>query len=227
MFWTTMTCEMVRKELVAYRDGELRERDRTRIAAHLSGCPSCAQEEAQLARVSQLLTNLERISPSPDFAATFWRRLAQESQVEQENRFVRWWREWLADWQLLPALAGAASLLIFLGYVLSVRPTAPTTPPAAPSPENIPTQIVEQPELFTNYRIIVDLDQLAHFDEIAAVESDVEPASEVAQGEDLPPPLLENPSFFVHYPMLQQMEQLQNFEAVLDLPDDEDQQHRG
>ena len=109
-----MTCETIRKELVAYRDGELLERDRAQIAAHLSTCAACAREEARLARVSQLLTTLERVTPSPDFAATFWRRLEQEGQGERESGFARWWREWLAGWQLMPALAGAASLLVFL-----------------------------------------------------------------------------------------------------------------
>ena len=48
-----MTCETIRKELVAYRDGELRERDRAQIAAHLSTCAACAREEARLSALSR------------------------------------------------------------------------------------------------------------------------------------------------------------------------------
>src|SRR5229473_2204397 len=65
-----MTCETIRSHLVAYRDGELPEPDRAHVAAHLSTCPVCTREDAQLAGVHQLLTNLERITPSPDSADT-------------------------------------------------------------------------------------------------------------------------------------------------------------
>jgi len=225
-----MTCETIRKELVAYRDGELRERDRAQIAAHLSTCAACAREEARLVRVSQLLTTLERVTPSPDFAATFWRRLEQEGQAERESGFARWWREWLTGWQLMPALAGAASLLVFLSYVLSSRPPTTTTPSAPPSASlkvNVPAPVAEKPGLFVNYGIIADLDKLAHFDEVAALENAPQDASTLARTEDLPPALVENPNLFVHYPILEKMEQLQNFEAVLDLPAGEDEQRRG
>jgi len=225
-----MTCETIRKELVAYRDGELLERDRAQIAAHLSTCAACAREEARLARVSQLLTNLERVTPSPDFAATFWRRLEQEGQVERESWFARWWREWLTGWQLMPALAGAASLLVFLSYVLSSRPPTTTTlptPQSASRSVDLPAPVAKKPGLFVNYGIIADLDKLAHFDEVAALENAPQDASTLARAEDLPPALVENPNLFVHYPILEKMEQLQNFEAVLDLPAGEDEQRRG
>ena len=78
-----------------------------------------------------------------------------------------------------------------------------------------------------NYGIIADLDKLAHFDEVAALENAPQDVSTLARAEDLPPVLVENPSLFVHYPTLKQMEQLQNFEAVLDLPAGEDEQRRG
>ena len=225
-----MTCKTIRKELVAYRDGELRERDRAQIAAHLSTCAACAREEARLVRVSQLLTTLERVTPSPDFAATFWRRLEQEGQVERDSWFARWWREWLTGWQLMPALAGAASLLVFLSYVLSSHPPTTPTPSAPPSASlkvNVPAPVAEKPGLFVNYGIIADLDKLAHFDEVAALENAPQEASTLARTEDLPPALVENPNLFVHYPILEKMEQLQNFEAVLDLPAGEDEQRRG
>src|SRR5437764_12871515 len=103
-----MTCKTIRKELVAYRDGELRERDRAQIAAHLSTCATCARAEARLVRVSQLLTTLERVTPSPDFAPTFWRRLEQAGQAERASWATRRCRERPSGWQMMPVLAGAA-----------------------------------------------------------------------------------------------------------------------
>jgi hypothetical protein len=220
-----MSCETIRTELVAYRDGELSNGERARVAAHLRTCPTCAQEEVQLARVSQLLTTLERVTPSPDFETTFWRRLEQENPVEQESWLVRWWREWLGGWQWAPALAAAASFLILFSYIFSDRLV--TTIPPVPPQEEVPSQLANQPDLFVHYPIIANLDRFAHFDEIAALQSRPEPESELASEEELPPKLLENPSFFVHYPILQRMDELQNLEAVLGDPSDKDKQRRG
>jgi hypothetical protein len=231
-----MTCETIRPHLVAYRDGELPEQDRACVADHLSTCPVCTREEAQLARVHQLLTNLERITPSPDFAATFWQRLEQEGrsrQEEPESRLARWWREWRersSGWQLAPALAGAASLLIFLSYILFSRLGTTPTPPAQPVSQvaaAVPAPLVEKPGFFVNYQVIADLDKLSHFDEIAAVELPGGHDTEVASEENLPPDLLKDPGFFVHYPLLQNMEKLENLEAVLDLPTEGGEHNRG
>lgn len=232
-----MSCETIRIHLVAYRDGELSEQDRARVVAHLSTCPACRREEERLARVSHMLTNLERITPSPDFAAAFWRRLEQEDhgrQEEPESRWARWWRELregLAGWQWTPALAAAASLLIFLSYILSSRPTTTSTPPTQPAAHvaaaDVPAPVAKEPGLFVNYRVIADLDKLNHFDEIAAVQVPGEHNTELASEENLPPELMKDPGFFVHYPILKKMEQLENLEAVLDAPVEGESHGRG
>ena len=90
-----MICEKIRNELVAYRDGELSERDHARVAQHLGTCSACHQEDAQCALVGRLVSTMERITPSADFAANFRLRLAQEDYAPQESGFVRWWRDWL------------------------------------------------------------------------------------------------------------------------------------
>jgi hypothetical protein len=230
-----MTCETIRIHLVAYRDGELPEQERTRVAAHLSGCSACTREEAQLTRVNQMLAGLERITPSPDFAATFWRRLEQEGQSRQEepeSRLAQWWREWresLSSWQLTPVLAGAASLLVFLGYILSSRPVMTPTPLTQPVSQvaDVPAPLVEKPGFFVNYQVIADLNKLSHLDEVAAVQLPGERDTELVSEGDLPPDLLKDPGFFVHYPLLQKMEKLENLEAVLDLPTEGDEHNRG
>jgi hypothetical protein len=237
-----MICETIKPYLVAYRDGELPERERAQVAAHLSTCPACTREEAQLARVSQMLRGMERIAPSPDFAATFWRRLEQEDHrvepEEMESPFARWLRdvqEWLTGWRLAPALAAAASLLVFFSFLLSGRFTTTPTPPAPQTAKvaeegtgDAPAPLVEKPDFFVNYRIITDLDRLSHLEEIAAVElPTTAQETELASEDNLPPELLKDPSFFVQYPMLQKMDELQNLEAVLSLPGEGNEQTRG
>jgi len=231
-----MICETIRPHLVAYRDGELSEQDRSRVTAHLNACPACTREAKQLGRVDQMLINLERITPSPDFAATFWQRLEQEgqsSQEQRESRLARWWgglREGLTSWQWTPALAGVASLLVFLSYMLTGRPTTTPISPAQPAVQvvaAVPPPVTKEPGLFVNYNVLADLDKLNYFDEIAAVQLPGAHDTELASEENLPPELLKDPSFFVHYPILKKMEELKDLETVLDLPAKGDEHIRG
>jgi hypothetical protein len=231
-----MICETIKPHLVAYRDGELSEQDRSRVTAHLNACPACTREEKQLGRVEEMLINLERITPSPDFAATFWHRLEQEGQSSQEqpeSRLARWWRglrEDLTSWQWTPALAGAASLLVFLSYMLTGRPTTTPTAPVQPAVQvvaAVPPPVAKEPGLFVNYNVLAELDKLNHFDEIAAVQLPGAHDTELANEENLPPELLKDPSFFVHYPILKKMEELKDLETVLDLPAKGDEHIRG
>lgn len=237
-----MTCEEIRSELIAYRDGELLEQDRARVAAHLKTCPTCTQEEVRLARVDLLLTGLERITPSPDFAATFWRRLEQEGQIEPESRWAQWWREWresVARWQMLPALAGAASVLVFFAYLYSSGPDRVTTSASAPrslagpmakkeaaAGADAPPQLAEKLGFFLNYTAIADLEKFSRFDEIAAVGLPAEHETELTDS-DIPKEVLENPRLFTHYPILKDMEKLQNLEAVLPSPTQDKEEHHG
>jgi hypothetical protein len=230
-----MTCEEIREELVAYQDGELSEQDRKQVAAHLSTCVACHQEAALLARVGQMFSGMERVIPSPDFAATFWQRLEQERQAKPANRFAHWWhelRESLTSWNLTPALVGAASVLIFF-VALAQRPERSTSTsvslpsvgekaqdqarPVASPARTVPAEVVEETELFVDYQMITEMDKFTRFEEIAVVDLPTEQPVEVAEGE-LPKDVLENAEFFAQYPILQQMEQLENFDAVLAAP---------
>lgn len=235
-----MTCEKIRNELVAYRDGELSERDHARVAQHLGTCAACNQTDAQFALVGQLVSKMECITPSADFAANFRLRLAQEDYTPQESGFVSWWRDLLSSWQLTPVLVGAASVLIFFGYWFTNRSETPSTLPTIEAPAQVavtipapPEPVAERPVFFANYNVLANMEKLAHFEEIAAAQEQAEtaPAKAVAElekeerTEDLPPALLRDPSFFADYPMLRQMEKLQNMEAVLTVPTEGDSQN--
>lgn len=242
-----MTCESIQEELVAYRDGELSEHEQFSIATHLATCAECAREEAQLIKMAGFLTSMERITPSPNFATSFWERIEQEKArgtvqppsrlPVQGNAFVRWWQELratLTTWQVVPAFAAAASVLIFFGYLMTSSSKPPSVVKApqeksaanAPAPEAL-ANVAEKLEFFVNYKVIADLERLSHFDEIAEVELPGTQAVEVAQEEEVPPDVLQNPSFFTHYPLLKRMEQLQSLEAVLDNPTGENEQNQG
>jgi len=136
-------------------------------------------------------------------------------------------------------LAGAASILVFFGYIVSDRgptggqptgnnpPPVNTSPPVKrpPTPE-VPALVREKAGLFVNYRVIADLEKFSRFDEIAAVQLPEEPPTSIAEN-DIPRDLLEKPGFFANYPMLQKMEELKNLETVLDAPPDGNDKSHG
>ncbi|MGE0679998.1 MAG: anti-sigma factor [Candidatus Binatia bacterium] len=249
-----MTCEFFQEELVAYRDGELPEQEREQIAVHLKTCAECAHEEIQLTRVEHLLATMERMTPSPNFVATFWKRLEQEQTQAsthllsiapvQEHPLVRWWRELresMEAWQVAPALAAVASLLVFFAYFFTIPSTQ--TPTETPPPmltlapqelavvstktasPGVPADLTGRLALYTNYNIISDLEQFSHLEEIAAVKLPTENITEIVKEDDIPPELLQNPSFFAHYPILERMDKLQNLESVLGTPATEEDPH--
>jgi hypothetical protein len=232
-----MICEEIREELVAYQDGELAEQDRNHVAIHLSTCPACTQEAASLARIGQMFGSLERVTPSPDFAANFWRRLEHERQPQRESRFAQWWRELresMTNWPLTPALVGVASVLIFFAAfsqkpertfltsrpdsLVTKKPETKAKPVMAEEPTvTVPAELIEKSDLFIDYMMIAELDRFARFEEIAAVDLSREEPIEVTEA-DIPKEVLDDPGFFAHYPILQQLERLKNLDAVLASP---------
>ena len=103
----------VKTLLFSYLDGELNERERHLVQAHLDRCPACRKELDYTRRVRALLTPKEEVELNP----YFWTRLS--ARLEQEGRQVRRWAglEW-AFRRLTPALIGVTVVLLM---VLSVR----------------------------------------------------------------------------------------------------------
>jgi hypothetical protein len=239
-----MICEEIREELVAYQDGELTEQDRRHVTIHLSTCPVCTQEAASLAGIRQMFGSLERVTPSPDFAANFWQRLEHERQPQPENRFAQWWhelRESMTNWYLTPALVGVASVLIFFAALaqkpdrtlltsgpapLITKGPGDVSKPVGSKEPTVPAEVIEKSDLFTDYNIITELDRFARFEEIAAVDLSTEQPIEVTEA-DIPKEVLDDPGFFAHYPILQQLERLKNFDSVLASPSQNEAETQG
>lgn len=239
-----MICEEIREELVAYQDGELAEQDRKHVTIHLSTCPACTQEAASLARIGQMFVSLERVTPSPDFAANFWQRLEHERQPQPENRFAQWWRELresMTNWYLTPALVGVASVLIFFAAfsqkpdrtlltsgpdsLITEKPETVAKPAMSKEP-TVPADVMEKSDLFIDYTMIAELDRFARFEEIAAVDLSTEQPIEVTEA-DIPKEVLDDPGFFAHYPILQQLERLKDLDAVLATPSQNEAEPQG
>ena len=63
-----MNCEEAQELLSAYVDGQLEERDRACVQAHLQDCPSCAEEQEGFSRVNELLDSWDLVEPPAGLA---------------------------------------------------------------------------------------------------------------------------------------------------------------
>jgi anti-sigma factor RsiW len=108
--------------LAAFADGDLRERDREAVEAHLAECEQCSQELVLARRAVTALSGLEEM-PAP---------LGLATPAIQQAKPVRRWGERL-QWA---AGIGAAAALIGVFAVIAIRSgtdVAPTSDAAGPA----------------------------------------------------------------------------------------------
>jgi anti-sigma factor RsiW len=205
-------CEAIAEDLVAFVDGELPEAERAPVEAHVAGCLACRREIERIAKVSALVAGLPRIEPSAELEERMrWRLAAGASAADAAARTRRrGWRPVFWGVPVLAAAAAIAlvwywsmvrptpnGLLAPRGRQVAVAPARPDRTEqlagereteravaAAPglSPEDLPPDLVEHPELFLRYPVVRRLNKLEHFEEVRQ-HPDIEPLGEIA-----PPP---------------------------------------
>lgn len=79
-----MKCQKIKKRLSVFVDGEVKEKEKNKILAHLSTCTYCAQEVKTLFSLQALLVEEEKetIKPSPYFTNKLEQRIAQLEKKE-------------------------------------------------------------------------------------------------------------------------------------------------
>jgi anti-sigma factor RsiW len=110
-----MKCRIVRRKLIAYLDGELRERQRILIEEHLSQCDKCREEAGLLVKTSNFLKNWENIEPSENLEANFWRRVSSEKEREALSQPIL---RQLTRFALPAAVAAALTAGVILGNLV-------------------------------------------------------------------------------------------------------------
>src|SRR6516165_4126507 len=98
------------EELMAYRDGETR--DRAGIAAHLEECPECARQLEQIEAVLSALNALPVPEPGEDYGQRVWRQIAP---LLPEKK-AKWW-EGLFLPRRMVALGTVAALVLLAFFV--------------------------------------------------------------------------------------------------------------
>lgn len=146
------------KQISPLLDGGLPSNKERSMRAHISACPTCRQEIADLQQVDALLTMVPQIEPSRGFEQTFFRKVAAlEEKTAARQRF---WASLFSGWRPVAAAGTAAILIGVLTFYAGVDD---------PGPGPADLMIVEQMELFQEYEIIEHLDLMEHWEEITAM----------------------------------------------------------
>jgi anti-sigma factor RsiW len=94
--------------LSSFLDGDLSPAEAGRIAEHVAQCPECRRTLTDMRSIRNAARALERLEP-PDRT---WQAIQERVRGRRADRRVRRLPAWL--WVGLPALAGAAVLLVVL-----------------------------------------------------------------------------------------------------------------
>lgn len=101
---------MTEEELLAYRDGESREREG--YAAHLNECADCRRE---IDRIDAVLAALNAM-PVPDPGEDFSRRVWQQISPRLSEKRAHWWQSLFVPRRMLAF--GAMAALILLAFFI-------------------------------------------------------------------------------------------------------------
>ena len=88
-----MHCDRYRKMLHLYRAGELTERERAELQAHLRTCRRCATEQEKILRADQHIEEIRRISPTLErpgvLAERIMTSLRQSEEMSNRNSLTQ------------------------------------------------------------------------------------------------------------------------------------------
>ena len=99
---TTAFCAKIQAWLSAYLDGELDDRRRSEMDAHLAICSDCREELAALQRTSAVLRCWQTPEVDPQLSVTFTERLAKHAAQPDRREFA------------YPRLAWAGAMVVVL-----------------------------------------------------------------------------------------------------------------
>lgn len=210
---STLDCEAIGEELVAFLDDELDDATRRPIASHVATCLVCRREVDRLTVVRRWIGDLPTVEPSPAFTEGLWDKIAAEATRSVPVPNVRVLRPW--RWAV-PALAAAA--VVALAFSSLLRTTEHSTkdpatePPqrvAAPAPAN---RKPDAPVVMAHPAAPKDGPANEDASPQVAAANAVRP--EDLRPEDLPPGLLEHPELFLRLPVVRRLETLEHIDAV-------------
>jgi Putative zinc-finger len=149
-----MECDRDREEIAAFVDGELEPASHAGLESHLETCAGCRELVAAERRLGEMFAALPPVTPSGDFEARFWARVARERDAAAPGMLARI----AAFFTLGRALALGALTAVALAFALDLSrgPFAPTSPPAAGPAETTTAAKTAKSEPDPDVRIVTN-----------------------------------------------------------------------
>lgn len=159
--------------LIPYLRGELRGRERARMAAHLDGCAPCRTQADALARTLRLIAQQVEELPTPEWAA--YRAELQRKLDARETATRRWWQPTLVWGSFAAAGVAAVALLTLVALHRGGPGSQPSIGPLALADPDVDVIGRTDVGLLRNYPLVERLDMLdndnydviEHLDELA------------------------------------------------------------
>jgi anti-sigma factor RsiW len=153
-------CKKIEKDLTAYLDGELAEKQSLAVSGHLEICPGCRREFQILRESMALAREWNDIRPSAEFDRAFWQKLAamNEQHSRKPGIFSQLWSLLTANYSATPV---ALALLLLITFVQS-----------KPSPDAglQDKYMIMHMDLFLNLDAIDKKDALENFEVIEVLD---------------------------------------------------------
>ena len=166
-------CRAVKREFVAWCDGELSGREAERVEQHLAACEACSAEAESLSAVirwqRQVLRHVTAVTDQEcaPLQTRLRRALAAEIEPPGQARF------WSLIFRPVTIATAAAMIAIIALFSVLGGPNAVLIPLGVEAP---PVAISRQPDLFENYQLIQYLDAMENFDTVQSVPLDEDQA---------------------------------------------------
>jgi anti-sigma factor RsiW len=133
-----MECNRDRETIAAFVDGELGPAALAELESHLETCAGCRELVAAERRLGELFSALAPVTPSGDFEARFWARIAREREAATGGIGARLARLFSVRRALVFGAVTAVALVLALNLSRSpseVTPSAGPTASAKPDPD--------------------------------------------------------------------------------------------
>ena len=120
-----MHCEHIRKKLNAYMDGELPEKQRPIVEAHLASCESCRRQLEDIRGIDELFQGTLSVPPVPDGLVARIMAEARRKQpmgIPEKHSLLPVWNplQWIAELSASMRLAACATVILALVAGLSL-----------------------------------------------------------------------------------------------------------
>jgi hypothetical protein len=140
--------------------GELAQRETERVREHLSACPGCARELAELEELYKKLDRMEDIQPSPGFEAQFWRKVKETRQAKVPEPSRQWLPGpfWTFNWKL--GLSAALVALVVFGGYMGFQTLKTQREPVGHFEMAEMAEIAKDLDFYRNYEVIEVMDNL-------------------------------------------------------------------